>query len=366
MARKGENIYHRKDGRWEGRFIKGRNIEGRIKYGYIYGRTYKEVKKRLLQEKAKAFSFNNSQVRYQGTLGDWLDYWLSSEVAVKRKLSTLDSYSSKVNCHVRPLLGEIKLEELTLNHLQQFILKLEQQMSPASIHAVFRVLKTSLKFAEKMGIVTSTLYSHCQLPKIEKSRKLILSEESIKKITEKVKLSNHYLPVWIALETGLRIGEIAALKWKDIDFDNRVLLVQRTLQRVTVHTQLNSKSKIVETTPKTLSSKRKIPLGTQLCEHLQNKKSTSVSKYIVSDKSGYIEPRTIRNHFYKMLDQLNIDRLPFHSLRHTFATRALSQGISVSVISSLLGHASTQMTLDVYTCSTENEERAAVELLALR
>lgn len=363
MARRGENIYHRKDGRWEGRYIQKRKVDGKIKYGYLYGNSYIEVKEELIKRKAQLLSYKSSEKYYDGTVNDWLDYWLKIEVSEKRKDSTFDSYLSKINCHIRPILGDIPLDKLEVHHLQQFILKMEKRLSVASLHAVFRVLKTALKFAEKMGFISSSVYTDCQLPRAEKRKKAILTETQYQKLSHTVKEEKTALPVWIALETGLRIGEIAGLKWKDVDFENRTLSIRRTLQRISGPSR--RKSRVVESSPKTPSSNRDIPLSDQLCVELQKRLLESQSIYILSDGTDCLEPRVIRNQFYKLLELLDMKRIPFHSLRHTFATRALSQGINISVISSLLGHASTKMTLDVYISSTKNEERKAIEQLAL-
>ncbi|EOH98246.1 hypothetical protein UAW_01427 [Enterococcus haemoperoxidus ATCC BAA-382] len=364
MARKGENIYKRKDGRWEGRYIKGRKANGLIHYGYVYGQTYTEVKKKLTIKKATMFSAQDQSEQFYGSLNNWLDYWLEKIISTKVKPGTFDSYKSKLDCHVRPLIGEIRLSDLTVEHINKFIENTQKKISINSLHSVFRVLKTSLRYAQKLHFVKSSVYENVELPKGKKPKIATISQFEHKLLIREAKRSSNGLAMLMSLETGMRIGEIAGLKWEDIDFENRVLSIKRTLQRVKTYTESSDKTQIIEEKPKSENSERVIPLSSDLLEQLLSKKELSKSAYVVSKTQGFTEPRTIRYQFKRLLQKVKLADYSFHALRHSFATRCLEKGVNIAVISSLLGHASTKMTLDIYTNSNLTEERIAVEAVA--
>ncbi|WP_207695857.1 hypothetical protein DOK67_0001426 [Enterococcus sp. DIV0212c] len=364
MARKGENIYKRKDGRWEGRYVKGRKANGHIHYGYVYGQSYRIVKEKLTIKKATMFSEQENSEQFYGSLNNWLDYWLETVITTKVKPGTFDSYKSKIDCHIRPTIGSIRLSDLNAAHINQFIRITQKKVSINSLHSVFRVLKTSLKYAEKLHFVRSSIYENIELPKVRKTRIVNISQFEHKLLVKEAKQSSDGLAMLIALETGMRIGEIAGLKWEDIDFESKVLSVKRTLQRVKKHTEGGIKTHIIEEKPKSETSERTIPLSSGLLEQLLNKSKHSNSAYVVAKNQTYTEPRTIRYQFKRLLQKLKLVNCSFHALRHSFATRCLEKGVNIAVISSLLGHASTKMTLDIYTNSNLAEERIAVEAVA--
>lgn len=364
MARKGENIYKRKDGRWEGRYIKGRKATGTIHYGYVYAQNYKEVREKLTIKKASNYATNASLENFYGTVNDWCDYWLESIAAKQVKKSTFDSYKSKIDCHVRPLIGDKFLSSLTTAHLDQFVETTKEKVSIHSLHAIFRVLKTALKYAEKLNFVKKTLYENVQLPKMQKRKLRLFTQAEHKKLLSEVRMTNKGLAVLLSLETGMRIGEIAGLKWTDIDFMNQTITIRRTLQRVSTEPESIKKTHIIEGKPKSETSERMIPLSAHLLKRLLFEVKTSQSEYVVSNGTRYMDPRTIRYQFRRLLEKLKLPICSFHALRHSFATRCLEKGINIAVISSLMGHSSTKMTLDIYTNSNLNEERLAMKIMA--
>lgn len=361
MAKRGENIYKRKDGRWEGRYIKERKTDGKIRYGYIYSRKYLEVKHKLMLLKADSLRDTAFQSYYTGTLTEWLEVWLDTIAKPKVKLSTYNSYKSKVQLHITPTIGNIRLYELVPADINQWILQLSLTLSPSSVHAVHRVLKTALTQAERQDLLKKNPTLNINLPKLEKQRVRAFSIEQQKKIKEAARKDERYLPIILALETGMRIGEISALRWTDIDFSEKTIHIKRTLQRLQVD---KGKTAIIEGTPKTFQSERILPLSKQLEAYLSKIKQTSESLYVVGLAESCTEPRTITYRFKKLLDQLQIAQLPFHALRHTFATRCLELSVNIATISSMLGHTSTKMTLDVYTNSFMKDERQAIEKIS--
>lgn len=362
MSRKGENIYKRKDGRWEGRFIKGRKTNGAIHYGYVYARTYRETKDKIIEQKIILRQTDPSIKEFQGNLGYWFDYWIETLIKKEIKQSTYSSYKSKIEKHIKPILGEIPLSKLTTIDLNTFMKNIQEKLMPSSVQSVFQVLKTGLFEAEKKNFVEKDLLKFILLPKIHKKRIRTLTSEEEQKIRCLASKEEKGLPVLLALETGLRIGEIAGLKWQDINFDNKTLVVNRTRQRIQDHEK--HRTHVIEDTPKTFLSRREIPLSEKMIQRLRTRKIANVGEYVISFKNKPTEPRTITNYFKSIMKKLNLERVNFHSLRHSFASKCLEKGVSVAVVATLLGHSSVKTTLDIYANSNRNNERKAIELIA--
>lgn len=359
MSRRGENIYKRKDGRWEGRYIKGRKLDGSIHYGYVYCRKYSDVKQQLIYIKGQLPHYQEQIVySYTGSVEDWIVYWLETIIYPVVKLSTYVSYKSKLTVHVLPLLGKVKLIELKREQIQALIDQLEGSLSVSSVHAVVRVLRTCLSSAIEKELLAKNPVTGIRLPKIGKKRSKALSVKEQRRLIETAQSSTIGLAALIALETGMRIGEISGLKWSDIDWERREIHVNRTLQRLTDE---HGRSRLVEGTPKTSSSCRIIPLSKRLYHILRQIKRASTESYILSNSKSGIEPRVLRYQFKQLCREAGLSEVSFHTLRHTFATRCLEAGVNIATISALLGHHSAKMTLDIYTHSLHSEERAAID-----
>lgn len=359
MSRRGENIYKRKDGRWEGRYIKGRQLNGSIHYGYVYGKKYYDVKQKLTLIKSQLPHYQEQTIySYSGTVQDWAVYWLENFVLPTVKLSTYVSYKSKLSVHILPQLGETKLTELKKEELQSLCDQLEKKLSGTSVHAVFRVFHTCLGVAQEKELIAKNPADALRLPKLGKRSSKALSVGEQKRLKQVANSTTNGLAVLIALETGMRIGEISGLRWSDIDWERREIHVQRTLQRLTDN---NGKSQIVEGVPKTVSSTRVIPLSKRLYHLLWQQKDASENAYILSNTEKSVEPRVVRYQFKQMSKAAGLSEVTFHTLRHTFATRCLEAGVNIATISALLGHRSIKMTLDVYTHSLLSQEREAID-----
>lgn len=364
MARRGENIYKRKDGRWEGRYIKGRRPNGRIHYGYIYGKKYTEVKYQLVLIKSQTQTQEMSGlIAYDGNLRDWAYYWLEHLVHPKVKSSTYTSYRNKMELHVLPIIGNISLQKLKKENIDHLLSKLRENLKASSIRSIYSVLTNCIEKAVTTNLLLVNPCKGVELPRAERKTVQALSVTDQKKLVQAISQNKHFFSILLALQTGLRIGEICGLKWEDIDFENDLLWVKRTVQRMPSHKKVGSKTTIIEVSPKSMTSKRKIPLTKLLKEQLLELKEKSNSDYVISNKSRAMEPRAIAYRFQVLRKKIGLEDFSFHSLRHTFATRCLEAGGNIAAISSLLGHSSIKMTLDCYTNSFFTEERQLVEKL---
>ncbi|MBM7690456.1 amino transferase [Enterococcus ureilyticus] len=364
MARRGENIYKRKDGRWEGRYIKGRQQNGKIHYGYIYGYKYSEVKHQLILKKyEKQTNHSKNLLPYEGQLLDWSNYWLETFVRPTVKSSTYASYKNKMNVHVLSRIGSIKLQKLTQADIDSMLKKMDKTLKASSIRSIVSVLKNCLSKAVSLKLLIENPCLGLELPKIRRKTVQALSIKDQAKLVQEINTSQKFFSIMLALQTGLRIGEICGLKWEDIDFENNTLGVNRTVLRIQIEDTSGRKTEIVEVTPKSTNSQRKIPISKSLRKKLLELKAISKSDYVISNKHKALEPRTIAYRFQIIRKKIGLENFSFHSLRHTFATRCLEAGGNIATISSLLGHSSTKMTLDCYTNSFFSEERQLVEKL---
>ncbi|MBO1308810.1 site-specific integrase [Enterococcus sp. 669A] len=360
MARTGENIYKRKDGRWEGRYHIGRRENGRLRYGYIYGKSYREVKDKIEPLRKKIALLSHYQVVGGLTYQQWIDQWLV-EMQDTVKESTFSSYSYKINRYLLPHLAEISLHEINDAKLQELVQGwLEEGLSISSIKIIVGLLSRSLKNAEQKGKIEKNPCIDVKLPKAAKKKVRSLSKREQKKLekaADKSK-SSKALSAVLAMHTGMRIGEIAALKWENVLFDQNVIMVESTYQRLTMPdgqpTVMNYGS------VKSHSSLRVIPMSKKIREALETRKKTSDEEYVFTVNGKPCEPRLLTYHFHQLRKEAKLDKVHFHQLRHTFATRCLESGADIPSVSALLGHASSQMTLDVYSDSMLAQRVAAI------
>ena len=259
MSRKGENIYRRKDKRWEGRYIASYSAEGKARYKSVYGKSYTEVKQKMKNQNAE-----NIEQSFNIYLTDWVKQCLRLQKG-NIKSSTLRVYERYFNNHIKPFFGNILLRKINRAILREFVGSLSE-LSPSTVRGIFSFLRECLKAAESEGYILP-VWSGVQLPKPKKSEAAVFSREEqakIEKSLDIVKCPNE-VGILICLYAGLRIGEVCGLRWTDIDFNNKYMTINRTVQRITI----NGKSELRELPPKSESSRRKIPIPPCLLEQLR-------------------------------------------------------------------------------------------------
>lgn len=283
-----------------------------------------------------------------------MDIWLKNEHNYIKE-STYFLYLTIIENHLKTYFKKRKVSTISNKDFQSFVLdklscgRLDGKggLSKKTVKDMTVVLKSVLTFAMKHKIIDRMEFEF-KIPKKEKTKEVeVFNFEERRKICKYVKnnLCNQTLGILICICTGLRIGEICALKWEDVDLKTEVININHTIQRIYISTA--KKSKVIISSPKTESSRRKIPIASELVPLLQQFKSNS-DFYVISGEKKYIEPRTYRKFFKKMLNILKISKLKFHSLRHTFATQAIENGIDYKTVSEILGHASIGITLNLY------------------
>ncbi|MBU5362860.1 site-specific integrase [Enterococcus raffinosus] len=346
--RKGENIYLRKDGRWEGRYSKGRKSNGKIRYGYVYGKTYTEVRQKLFPLRIHYATIQQIQGNSSETFEEWVSYWLK-HVQYEVKPSTFASYYYKIYKYVLPTLKDVPLNELSIEQGRDILKELSQKLARSTIHVIFRILNKCLNHAKKTKKILSNPFESLQLPKVKKKKVEALSRSEQKKLMKTAlnERKGNGLPVLLALHSGMRIGEISALRWSDIDFESSLIHVNHTYQRIGI-SKGNKKTQLNFASSKTEASIRVIPISHALRRLLLAHRKISKGEFVFSHNGKPCEPRLLTYYFHKVRSKANLPHIHFHQLRHTFATRCLESKGDISSVSALLGHASTQMTLDTY------------------
>ena len=365
MAKKGENIYKRKDGRWEGRCISGRKPDGSAKYASVYGKSYREVKALLEKRKAaRGLSLPPCNL----TVKLLMEMWLSLRVTVVKD-STYQRYEALINCHILPHLGGVRVNRLSAQMMSDYIQKLQQKgrvdgrggLSEKTVCDILCVLRSALKFAAKNNEINVKDLFDITTPVIKQKRVDTLGDAEYEAMTRSIYAEPDlngaaYL---LALNLGLRLGEVCGLKWSDINFAERLLYINRTVIRL----KSGSHTKLMVQTPKTESATRVVPVPTEILAFLLRlKNTTNQDAYILTgSKKTPQEPRTLESRFKRFLKVHGIRCIHFHTLRHTFATRCVEHGIDAKTISEILGHANIKTTLQLYVHPSMSYKREAVE-----
>jgi len=371
MARKGENIRKRKDGRWEGRFKRGVKENGMTDYGSVYGKSYAEVKEKLLQAKIDQKSGQDTQQRDR-RFSEVLALWAQSN-RIRLKGGSEQRYDYLMNAHILPELGGLKLSQITAATINTFLyekldhgrLNGEGGLSASYVSSIMIIVHSALSFAaaERM---CPPLRTPIHKPKAEKRELKILSTEEQARLEQHTRsnLSAIGVGILLSLYTGLRIGEICALSWEDVDFDRQVIHVRHTIARVKNSAAApQTKTRLILDEPKTRASKRVIPIPSTLLPILLSYKEISRSGFLVSDRAGFLSPRTYEYRYHRILERCGVAPINYHALRHTFASRCIAAGVDVKSLSEILGHGNAAITLNTYVHSSLDLKRTQLEKL---
>ncbi len=371
MARTGENIYKRKDGRWEARYIYSYTAEGRAQYKYLYASTYSEVKAKLLLHLSSVRNDVKAS-RNKEAYHHWLDEWLRSK-RLSVKESTYMRYVKTIENHIKPALGKYPIGKISTELMEQYVadklhhgrLDASGGLSSKTVSDIMLVIKESFKYAEACGVDTVCRFDRISFKKTTKEMRVLSVTEEQQLMSVLMDTTDRYkLGVFICLYTGIRIGELCALKWKHISLSEKTVKVEQTMQRLQYESIVSdSKTRIIVTEPKSHSAYRTIPLPDFVIDVIIPFVGYSEG-YILSDNGcSVVEPRTMQNHFKAYLAEGNIEDSNFHALRHTFATRCVEAGFDIKTLSEILGHASVKITLDKYVHSSMEQKRLSMDKL---
>lgn len=307
------------------------------------------------------------------TYEKWIYKWIESKEKFVKE-STFASYSNILVNHLLPKFGKYRITQITEEEIQRYVFELLANgrldsrggLCERATKDIIVVLKNTLKDAIRVKLLPPTIFE-IRFPLSKNNQKLkIISHDIQQRLIQSVylNLNRKTAGILLCLYTGLRIGEICGLKDKDFNIDTQILNISRTLQRVyKKNLDGTGKSKLIETTPKSRTSTREIPLSQILMPVLSRFWNSNSDNYFLSGNSKCIEVRTYRSFFERFLEKNKIEKFNFHSLRHTFATRCIESGADCKTVSELLGHSTVNMTLNLYVHPQIEQKRKCVNML---
>lgn len=421
MSRRGENIYRRVDGRWEARYIVGHDpLSGKAKYGYVYAHSYRRARElkheaNRLQRKTE----NEQEATVEQCLREWLD---AKERRGELRTSTLQLYRRQIRYHILPVLGDCRISRLTESVLEEYRSekrkngRLDGQggLSPAVTENLMRILYAMLQYEWEKGKIAElprkkavcargakrTVQGNCAFSEEEQKKIESVLYEVLKRAERKQGI---YMGILFAFYTGLRVGELGGLRWKDVDLYKATVSVCRTLQRIAAPDENGSilspeesgriptpgqepakksesgrepskrKTVLQLGAPKSESSRRSFPVKEEMIAILRKykkslpKERTEADQPVFTTETGRcVEPRLFQKYFTRLLEQAGVEKKKFHALRHTFATRCVENNMDIQSLSECLGHSSSQITLRVYAHSFTEQKRRCMERLAFK
>lgn len=361
MSKRGENIYKRKDGRWEGRYIRDRTAAGKAVYGYVYARSYKEARQKLqealrLPPPPKTPDPEPAEPIYFHVLAE---EWFVHIRSVSKE-STYMKYRNLWNSYILPDLGTLPFAEITQDVLEAYCSKLLSSggckgkgLSAKTVSDTLSLIRNIFRLCADRKIPlpctpqVSVIKQHTKEMRI-----LSLNEQQTLCSYIYSNLSLQNLGILLCLFTGIRIGELCALRWEDISFSENTLHIHQTLQRI----QLDDigeerecpRTKVIVTTPKSPCSIRTIPLPDELVLLMKSVQDRDTGYFLTGSDTKWLEPRAMQRRFKRLLKKCALEDINYHALRHTFATRCVELGFDVKSLSEILGHASVNITMNRY------------------
>ncbi len=371
------SITKRKDGRWQGYVTIGYDPEtGKAKKKYFYGKTRKEVQEQVNKALGKVQAGTYKEPS-KLTTAEWLTSWLNEYMKASLRPTTWESYQVQVDRHILPALGHLRLSQLQTSHLQKlYNEKLNGGradgkpggLSPKSVRYIHTVIHAALEQAKKEGMITINVADAVKLPANPKKEIQVLDQEGIRKFLTAARETRHFPLYFLALNTGMRRGELLGLRWKDVNLKEGTVTVNQGLVR--------TKGGLIFQEPKTKLSNRTIGISPEvvnvLKEHKkrQNEERLSAGEaynkehelVFCNELGDPICPRGLTRHYERLLKKAGLEgKVTFHGLRHTFATLSLEEGAAARTVQEALGHHAAAFTLDVYSSVTSRMKKEATD-----
>ena len=361
MSRRGENIYKRKDGRWEGRYIKGYEDSGKAIYGYIYAKNYGEVKLKIAEKKVEVEE--QKKLRRERKREEDKFYTVAAQwyafIYVNNKKSTMVKYQNLLQNHILPFLGNYHIDEIQTSQLEEFAMfkircgRIDGSggLSAKTVKNMLTVIGEILQYAGRKSITVGCCIQDIRLKVSEKKLQILNHQEQDRLGRYLLENENpKNIGILISLYMGLRIGEICALKWKGIRLEEHMIRIHATMQRVQNFSDGEErKTNVIITPPKSEAAVRDIPIPNFLLPILKRHKPQSEEAFLLTGKSrSFYEPRSFQYYFKRVLENAGIPEMNFHVLRHTFATRCIEAGFDMKSLSEILGHSTVNITLNRY------------------
>ena len=375
MPRRGENIYKRKDGRWEGRYIKS-HIDGKSLYGYVYAYTYSDVKEKLSKAKTQTSdqqllnivtNEKENQVLFFTVSSEWLNFQSG-----KVKRSSYVKYLNTLTSYIIPVFSSQEIEKISRSDIISLCTVLSETggskktgLSSKTIADILSIMRSIFDYASNVKGLSVPNIRGISVNQSQPSMRVLSSGEQYNlEVYLRDNLTPFHMGILVCLYTGLRIGELCALTWGDISSTEQTLYVHKTMQRLQIPGALDRKTEIIISSPKSACSIRKIPLPESIYQLMSAYRECDETYLLTGSKTKYMEPRTVEKKFKRILEKAGVDPANFHALRHSFATRCIEVGFDVKSLSEILGHASVNITLNRYVHPSMSMKQKNMNLLS--
>lgn len=373
MGRKRKNgegtVRLRKDGRWEGRIVIGYDENGLPKTKNVLAKTKGECIEKLKALKSTITPDTPIKLKADMPFGEWLDHWYETYCKPNARPATQRTYEGYIRLYLHPRLGSIPLNKVTTSDIQQMCTwmmteaRLDQKngdsgLSDSQVINCYSLCDRVLEKAVAEQLIVRNPAKGCKLPPNRPNEMKVLSREDMQKVLIQAKEENYYELFLLEFSTGLRLGELMALQWDDVDLVTGELRINKQVNLVG--------SKLVISEPKTKAAVRTLILPPSVRKVLAEYKTRVNSRWLFpSPKKDDLPiiPSAVSRRLHTLLEHAGCEQVRFHDLRHTFATNALAHGMDIKTLSTILGHVSSATTLNTYSHVTdEMRQRAAVKI----
>ena len=355
----------RKDGRWEGRIVVGYNEKSLPITKCVTAKTKTECSTKLEAMKEQ-YGRSSDRIKADMPFGDWIDFWYQTYCRHTLRITTRTDYENRIYNHIIPEIGKIPLNRLSQSDLQQFYAKEKTDgrklhaktygkgLSDRTIRGIHANCRTALQRAVQEGLIRTNPAVGCKLPPKKAREMQVLTQNEIIRFLHQAKEEGCYELFLLELGTGMRRGEILALKWSDLNFKTGELHIERQVYII--------KAEVIISAPKTKASIRTVILPPSLLKTLAVYKETVNSEWMFpspTDNGRPRKPSSVRKRLQLILERAGCKKVRFHDLRHTFATMALENGMDIKTLSAMIGHVSAETTLNIYSHITDTMQQQA-------
>lgn len=362
------SIHLRKDGRWEGRTVIGYDENGLPKTKNVLGKTKAECSAKLKALQESLDGNSDSKIKADMLFKDWLEFWYEHYSKPKLRPKTQANYENRIRLHIVPAIGNIPVNKLTQNMLQQFYSDLKKNgskqlhgehdgsLSDSTVRGCHTTCRSALEQAKTQELIRINPAVGCKLPAKKSKEMQILTREEMQRFLIQAKYEGYYELFLLDLTTGLRRGELLSLQWEDVNFGTGELRIDKQVYRVD--------GELTVSTPKTKASNRTIILPPALLQMLWQHRKNNTSRWLFPSpvkEDSPLDPVTCRRRLKLILEHAGCKPVRFHDLRHCFASTALAHGMDIKTLSATIGHVSAGTTLDIYTHITDNMQKNAAE-----